>query len=306
MTKNEVIQNNIAVILKNWNIENFELIEPEHGRDHFVVFVNTSSDNYVLKVYDSKFTDRVELSSRIIFQSFLQSKDISTPVYLKSTLEEEVCEIIFDEQSFLAVLMKKMEGVHPKFYNTRLVKDLGSEVAKMHLASLKYRVKPQKEVENQILTERYSKSINLKEIKDKDVLDFLQRAREFQFSNTILTKSYIHSDIGKNNILVSGDTIGFIDFDDLDYTYLVKDLAYTIVSIFNHTPDKKVASNLAELFLSSYESIRKLSLEERKSLKPLMLLRVYLVGAFLYKKGDGEGKVLEYIENEKFVETMNF
>ncbi|MDO4588931.1 MAG: phosphotransferase, partial [Fusobacterium sp.] len=117
----------------------------------------------------------------------------------------------------------------------------------------------------------YLKKLNLKEIEipreDKEkILETSNRVLKIDFSN--LPTGIIHNDIFPDNVFVKDEKIiGILDFNDATSAPFIFDIAIIInfwIKINNF--DFKKEKEYIDIFLNSYETIRKLSFEEKKLL----------------------------------------
>ena len=79
----------------------------------------------------------------------------------------------------------------------------------------------------------------------------------------------IHADLARENILVNGSSVSFIDFDDSGYGYRMFDIATALIKNI-HEPDY---DDLQQSLLAAYQAERPLKPEDRARLPLMMLLR---------------------------------
>jgi Ser/Thr protein kinase RdoA (MazF antagonist) len=98
-----------------------------------------------------------------------------------------------------------------------------------------------------------------------------------QFCTTSLTQynaempdyGLIHADLARENILVDGDKVLFIDFDDSGYGYRIFDIATALIKNI-YEPDYE---ELKQSLLAGYLAVRPLQPQDLKALPLAMLLR---------------------------------
>lgn len=71
------------------------------------------------------------------------------------------------------------------------------------------------------------------------------------FVNKFRRKSVLHFDLTKDNILIDGDKVGFIDFDDAKFGDSACDVAIAILFLFV-SKDKGVDNHAIKVFLDNY------------------------------------------------------
>lgn len=90
-----------------------------------------------------------------------------------------------------------------------------------------------------------------------------------QFGNSADRYGLIHADMRLANLLVSGDSITLIDFDDCGFGWFLYDFAAAI-SFFEHQPN---VPDLKEAWFSGYRQIRELPETHSKQMDSLIMLR---------------------------------
>ncbi len=78
----------------------------------------------------------------------------------------------------------------------------------------------------------------------------------------------IHSDLNINNILVNGDDIYVLDFDDCGFGWFLYDLSTSVLEYFDD-----VLHDCVEALLKGYERYRPLKKEDREELETFIVLR---------------------------------
>ena len=87
----------------------------------------------------------------------------------------------------------------------------------------------------------------------------------------------VHADLRLANLLVDGDHLRIIDFDDCGFSWYVYDFA-TAVSFIEHEP---IVPDLLEAWSAGYRKIAALSAEERREIATFVVLRRILLTAWL-------------------------
>ncbi len=82
----------------------------------------------------------------------------------------------------------------------------------------------------------------------------------------------IHSDLNINNILVAGESIAVLDFDDCGYGWFLYDLSSSVLEYFE---DSQAASlrDVIHAWLAGYQKYRKLDRADYKEIDTFILLR---------------------------------
>jgi Ser/Thr protein kinase RdoA (MazF antagonist) len=87
----------------------------------------------------------------------------------------------------------------------------------------------------------------------------------------------IHADLRVTNLIVDGDTVAVIDFEDCGFTWYLYDLAATL-TFYEATPrvDELIAS-----WLDGYRAIAPLSAEDEHEIPTFMMLRRLMLSAYV-------------------------
>ncbi len=87
----------------------------------------------------------------------------------------------------------------------------------------------------------------------------------------------VHADLRLANLLVDGDRLGVIDFDDCGFSWFVYDFA-AAVSFFEHDP---IIAELQEAWVEGYRSVAPLSAADVAAIPTFVLLRRILLTAWI-------------------------
>jgi Ser/Thr protein kinase RdoA (MazF antagonist) len=92
-------------------------------------------------------------------------------------------------------------------------------------------------------------------------------ARVISFGKAADKFGLIHADLHCSNIIVSGDKLQILDFDDCGYGYFLYDFGCSLVEYSDEL------EKAAEALIRGYERIKPLSREEKKDVNTFILLR---------------------------------
>jgi Ser/Thr protein kinase RdoA (MazF antagonist) len=184
--------------------------------------------------------------------------------------------------------MPHIPGSHAKHYTSQLLSELAISHAKMHVLATNFTYKPQNIPDYYELREEYF--VRLISDRDKLQAGFVDRAEAYTVRlERGLPSGLCHLDYGNDNILVKdGHIAAILDFDDLQYSPLIKCLAYTLweVTFYN-------GPLAMEEYLLAYEILRKLSDEEKSLIKPCILFRHYTIGCLHMARGSMDDQLME-------------
>jgi Ser/Thr protein kinase RdoA (MazF antagonist) len=94
----------------------------------------------------------------------------------------------------------------------------------------------------------------------------------------------VHADLRLANLLVEGDRLGVIDFDDCGFSWFFYDFA-AAVSFMEHEP---VVDQLQQVWLAGYRTVAPVSREDEVMLPAFVMLRRMLLTAWLASHSDTE------------------
>jgi Ser/Thr protein kinase RdoA (MazF antagonist) len=92
----------------------------------------------------------------------------------------------------------------------------------------------------------------------------------------------VHADLRLANLLVDGDRLGVIDFDDCGFSWFFYDFA-AAVSFMEHEP---IVGQLQEAWLQGYRTVAHVSAEDEAMLPVFVMLRRMLLTAWLASHSD--------------------
>lgn len=231
--------------------------------------------NYLLFTDNGKFILRV-LEGNRSFESekeeldFLLELNKIIPCTIPYQTTKQECLIRYKDK--LMSLFYYIDG--EKIYNItpNYLKQIGIILGKFHNFSKDKIIKRKTRV-NDIY---YLQKLNLKDInislEDKQqILKACDKILKIDFSN--LPSGIIHNDIFPDNVFVKDNKIvGILDFNDATSAPFIFDIAIVInfwIKIKNFDLEKE--KEYIDIFLDSYETIRKLTLEEKKLLNMAIL-----------------------------------
>lgn len=226
--------------------------------------------NYLLYTDKGKFILRVLEGNRSFYSEkqeldFLLELNRIIPCTIPYQTKNKECLIRYKDKLmsiFYYIDGKKIENITPNY-----LKQIGVLLGKFHNFS-KGKIIDRKSRVDDIY---YLKKLNLKEIEipkeDKEkILETSNKVLKIDFSN--LPTGIIHNDIFPDNVFVKDEKIiGILDFNDATSAPFIFDIAIIInfwIKINNF--DLKKEKEYIDIFLNSYETIRKLSFEEKKLL----------------------------------------
>jgi len=271
--------------------EEAEFIEISEG------ILNT---NYLLKDKDKKYVFRLLEGKRDIVEelkelellNFLNKNDILCPqVFLNNRGKNHMFI-----QEKMGCLFEFIHGNKVDHIDGEVLKKIGDTLGKFHKLSKGRSIERVRKIDLDFFYDKISK-VDLKSILKDDydlIMESYKEIKKVDFSE--LPKGIVHNDIFPDNVFM-GDRLSLIDFNDCMDAPLVIDLSIVInFWIKIKEPSKEKQKELIKIFLNSYEYQRKLTFEEKKLLKK-MVLKTALTFIFLrinkFYVEDNKGKNME-------------
>jgi Ser/Thr protein kinase RdoA (MazF antagonist) len=242
-----------------------------HVHENNVYILWTDKGKFILK--DLINVDFKNYSEQLDFIDFLYSKKIKVALNIKTKKGMK----ILNRDKRKIIIQEFKEGIHPRRFSNKLIKDLAQNIALMHKTSLSSKYK-------------YSKNKKFKE-KDISEIGVDHKIIDLQKKNIKVLKDInqnklrtcrIHGDLCEVNFLTKNHKlVSFIDFDDSNINPIIYELAIFIAHSFikrrRGVDEEKIST-----FLEEYGRKIKLNSEERKALYPLIMYRLFGI-LFWYK-----------------------
>jgi len=290
-----VTKERIGLILHSYNIDNFSSEVIEQGLENTSLRIVTGDKKYVLRIHRQGKKIDEHLSFELAFQDYLRKNSIPIPHVHPNAEGKEFTVIELDGLRWLIILMDFAEGESvTEHYTSELIDDLASIQARMHLLGIEYAKEHPGEKVWAELTEMFSRRIKDTSIYDKELAEFIERARAFRYMfDPELPHGWNHLDLDLiGNVLVKDNKVSaIIDFDDLDYSPCIVCFGYSLWAVLFADGEK-----MMQQYLREYTKVRPLSKKELDALPHIMLFRNYGIGMIelvLWKRLENMEKFME-------------
>ena len=202
------------VIKSEYDLDIINIIKNEDSTDGNVYNIETSSNKYIVKIYD----DLNKATNMINIHNFL------CDMYIPRVIQTKDKKYYLEYNGKYIVMYSFLEGIqvskyikeNDNTYTNDIVISIAKEIRKLHDLTL-------------------NNSFNLETI---------------TFANNLKRKSLLHFDLTKENIFIS-DKIGFIDFDDSKYGDSICDIAILLCFLFV-SKKRGIDNKNIKLFLDNY------------------------------------------------------
>lgn len=265
----------ITTILTKYNLIplHYEGIKDGILNTNYLIF--TAKGKFVLRVLEGHRSYEAEKEE---LDFLLELNDI-IPCSLPCSTKDG--KILIEYNGKMMTLFYFIEGEKLTEINEHFLSQIGILLGKMHLFSKNKILNRKTRIDEKYYFSKIDiTKVPIAEDEKKNLLSLYKKVSMIDFSS--LPCGVIHNDIFPDNILIKDGFIsGIIDFNDSSYAPFIFDLGIVInywIRIKNFSPETE--KKYIEVFLTSYESIRKLSTIE-KSLLDMGILKMALAFIFL-------------------------
>ncbi|MCF2672677.1 homoserine kinase [Fusobacterium varium] len=265
----------ITTILTKYNLIplHYEGIKDGILNTNYLIF--TAKGKFVLRVLEGHRSYEAEKEE---LDFLLELNDI-IPCSLPCSTKDG--KILIEYNGKMMTLFYFIEGEKLTEINEHFLSQIGILLGKMHLFSKNKILNRKTRIDEKYYFSKIDMTkVPIAEDEKKNLLSLYKKVSMIDFSS--LPCGVIHNDIFPDNILIKDGFIsGIIDFNDSSYAPFIFDLGIVInywIRIKNFSPETE--KKYIEVFLTSYESIRKLSTIE-KSLLDMGILKMALAFIFL-------------------------
>ena len=243
--------------------------------------VSENETKYVLRVYSYNWRTETEINEELRLLLLLKEHDISVSYPIPDKSGNFLQQFYAPEGTRYAVLFSYAEGMKIRNISEETCFAIGTLMARIHkmtinrkLQRIDYNVQTLFQLPYQYATSFFSESI--------PEMKFLQAACEHLVTmfdgadSSTLRSGAVHLDMWYDNINITNDSIITVfDFDFCGNGWLLLDIAYFNLQLFNTEPDLKLFEKKSEAFFKGYEHIFPIS-DEEKELLPHAGLAIWI------------------------------
>ena len=243
--------------------------------------VKDDTKKYVFRIYSYNWRTKEEIQEELNFITLLKKNNIAVSYPILDNSNKYIQEVNAPEGLRYGVLSSYAEGDKVRMLTEQDCYQMGLLLAQCHKASqnktlnrVDYNIKTLTKQPYQYALKYYEPSL--------DEMQFVNNAityLETKFSTEQTNKlqhGIIHLDFWYDNMNITKDSkITVFDFDFCGNGWLILDVAYCTMQLFNTEPDKKAYEKKVNSLYQGYESILPLSKEE-KELIPAAALATWI------------------------------
>ncbi|CAD0218682.1 phosphotransferase [Chryseobacterium sp. D764] len=234
--------------------------------------VHDDENKYVFRVYTHNWRTKLEIEEELRLLILLKEADRQVAFPIADQSNKFIQEIDAPEGKRLGVLFSYAKGIKTAKFSSQTSFLIGQALAKVHqstenieLMRMSYNV--QNLLKNPVLKTKEFYSKNVAEI---EFLETLSAFLMLKMENTDKQKmryGAVHLDVWFDNLHIDDEKeITFFDFDFCGNGYLCFDISYFLFQLFTTNLNEEEYQVKADSFIKGYETVTKISSEEKKFL----------------------------------------
>lgn len=253
-------QSDIRSISSKFNLNKIDSFSSlEGGLENTNYKIKSNGVSYVLSICEQKSFEKARELALLL--EYLNQNNFYTSKIINTKKGNPI--LLWNKKPIM--IKKYIEGKIEKNFSENVLKLIGEQIAKLHI------ILPPSYLPNQV---NYGKEKfeNLKKYSNN--LEFqiwLNNKLEYlkPFFKINLTKSFIHSDVFYDNIIVSNDNLSvtIMDFEESAFYYRIYDVGMAIIGVCRDNKLNNIDLDKVKNLLNGYKNIINLSENELKSLK---------------------------------------
>jgi len=252
-------------------------------------------DPVAVRVYRPGGRPLEEIDSELTWISAIRREtDVSTPAVVPTLTGAQYLRVRDDPPTFMAAfeLVPGHEADDEDL--ERLMPEIGATTARLHLHTKAWRPpgsfeRPRWDIETTIgSTPHWGPwQASVPDASERQQLERLAqtvRERLGRFGVGGSRFGLIHADLRVTNLIVDGDSVAVIDFDDCGFSWYLYDLAATL-TFYEAAPN---VDDLIASWIESYGRIAPLPTEDEQEIPTFLMLRRLLLSAYVGLRADTE------------------
>ena len=265
----KINKESISYLNKKFDIEKFVSFQGiKQGIENTNYLLKTKNRKYILTIFEKRVSNK-ELPFFMRLMEILNSSKINCPRPIK----KKDGNYLFKLKNKNACIVSFLEGRDKKILNIKNCYDVGKIIARMHLITKNIKIFRKNSMGINNLNPLL-KSIRFKKRETHNLEKFLEiNLKDIKKKwPKILPNGIIHGDLFIDNIFFKKNKLlGILDFYFAANEYLIYEIAICINALCFDKKGTKFIINKKKVknLIKGYESIRKITLKEKKSLNVL-------------------------------------
>ncbi len=281
VTNSNLSAEHLAIFLQeNYHLGNIVECKLLRAGINHTYTVFSGINKFVFRVYSLNWRTGTEISEEIKLLNQLKEHQVSVSYPIVDKKENYIQTLNAPEGDRFGVLFTYANGKKQHQFTDDTHYQVGALMAQLHQITLNLSLKRVDYTPQVILVDSLVQLNNFLP-SDTAEMDFMKSAQKYllnEFSNVNkneIRKGVVHLDIWFENMnITSENEITIFDFDFCGNGWLCYDLAFYILQIYNIGRYEKDSKLRVESFLKGYESITKIS-DEEKRIIPMLGVSLY-------------------------------
>ncbi len=234
--------------------------------------VADGNKRFVLRIYTFNWRTKQDVTEEVRLLLHLKDNNIKVAYPIADINGDYIQDIDAPEGIRYAVLFSYAEGKKNSRFSAETSYHIGAAMAEMHAITKGFELRRIKYNATTLLTEALQRT-KLFFSTPSDGMSFVEAATEYltlQYKlveDDKMRSGALHLDMWFDNMHIKGeDEVTFYDFDFCGNGWLCHDISYFLYQLYNTNQEEGVYQQKSECFLAGYESITKLTEEEKKFL----------------------------------------
>jgi Ser/Thr protein kinase RdoA (MazF antagonist) len=243
--------------------------------------IDDGNETFIFRIYSYNWRTKEEIKEELNLLQLLKQNDISVSYPIPDSSKNFIQLIDAPEGRRFAVLFSFAKGNKIQTYSKEIHFEIGKIMAQIH--SLTKDKKQQRITYTpDVLLNQSLGNIGQFLSDDTEEMQFLIATRSLlekellNADNNLLRRGIVHLDIWFDNLNITDDNkITLFDFDFCGNGWLCLDIAYYIMQLHNTEKDENERAKKMKAFYNGYETIEKISDEEKRLIPTLGVCLYY-------------------------------
>lgn len=239
--------------------------------------VEDGDERFVFRLYSFQWRTKKEITEEVRLLAYLKQNSLPVSYPILGKGGEVIQEINMPEGVRYGVLFSFAEGKKNPRLPMEVCYNVGSTMARMHELTRDFPFERVAYNAKTLLQDSFKKTSRFFGITSEEMC-FIARLGDHLLEQyaainaSEVSFGVVHLDIWFDNLhITESNSITLFDFDFAGVGYQSNDIAYFLMQLFNTHPNEEEYLPKAEQFLKGYESIRKITKEEKRLLPYLSL-----------------------------------
>lgn len=242
--------------------------------------VENQNEKFIFRIYSLNWRTKNEILEEINLLNLLKTQNISVSYPIFDKTKNYIQILNAPEGERFGVMFSYAEGEKLLSFSEEAHFNIGSMMAKIH------QVTQNKNLERINYTPQILLIDSLKHLEkflpnDTEEMVFMLSTQQYLLSEFLkantseIRQGIVHLDIWFDNLNITKDNkITIFDFDFCGNGWLCIDITYYILQLNSTERDEPICKSKVQSFLAGYESIKKISIEEKRIL-PMLGVSLY-------------------------------